>query len=186
MSRFFDLSLAMVIAVVLLFPSLFIAFLIKLTSKGPVLHWSKRMGKDNKTFFMPKFRTMKLNTPNIATHKLKDPNQFITSIGILLRKSSLDEVPQIFSVLIGDMKLVGPRPALFNQHDLIKLRRQKGISKLKPGITGWAQVNGRDELSVTEKVKYDEEYLARASLLIDIYIIWLTIIKSVKKDGISH
>jgi O-antigen biosynthesis protein WbqP len=186
MSRFFDLLLVVIMAIFLSFPSLIIALTIKFTSRGPVLHWSERIGKDNKTFFMPKFRTMKVDTPNIATDKLENPDKYITTVGGFLRNSSLDEVPQLLSVFLGDMKLVGPRPALFNQYDLIELRNKKGLSIMKPGITGWAQVNGRDQLSIEEKVKYDEEYLVRGSLIIDIYIIWLTIIKLVKKDGISH
>ncbi len=186
MSRFLDLILVLVIATIFLIPSIFIAVLIKLTSKGPILYWSKRVGKNNNLFLMPKFRTMKINTPDIATHELQNPEKFITSIGYFLRKTSLDEITQVYSIFIGDMRLVGPRPALYNQYDLIELRTQKGIDQLKPGITGWAQVNGRDDLSIQEKVKYDEEYLIKASLSIDIYIIWLTIIKSSKKEGISH
>tara|TARA_Y100001970_G_scaffold98311_1_gene123591 strand:- start:463 stop:1023 length:561 start_codon:yes stop_codon:yes gene_type:complete len=186
MSRFLDLILVLVIATIFLIPSIFIAVLIKLTSKGPILYWSKRVGKNNNLFLMPKFRTMKINTPDIATHELQNPDKFITSIGYFLRKTSLDEITQVYSIFIGDMRLVGPRPALYNQYDLIELRTQKGIDQLKPGITGWAQVNGRDDLSIQEKVKYDEEYLIKASLSIDIYIIWLTIIKSSKKEGISH
>ena len=186
MSRFFDLFLALIIVLIVIAPSLLIALLVKITSKGPILYWSKRIGVNNKIFLMPKFRTMYLNTPDVATHQLKDPDKFITSIGLFLRRNSLDEVPQVYSVLIGDMSLVGPRPALFNQYDLISQRDKKGISKLKPGITGWAQVNGRDELSISDKVQYDEEYLRRASLGLDIYIIWLTIIRAIKKDGISH
>ena len=186
MPRFFELILVFVIAIIFFLPLTIISLLIKFTSEGPILHWSKRIGKDNKIFFMPKFRTMKINTPDVATHKLKDPQEFITNFGLYLRRNSLDELPQVFSILVGDMKLVGPRPALFNQHDLIKLRDQKGVSRLKPGITGWAQVNGRDELSIIDKVKFDEEYLKSASFSIDIYIIWLTIIKAIKKDNISH
>jgi len=186
MSRFLDLILVLVIATIFLIPSIFIAVLIKLTSKGPILYWSKRVGKNNNLFLMPKFRTMEINTPDIATHELQNPEKFITSIGYFLRKTSLDEITQVYSIFIGDMRLVGPRPALYNQYDLIELRTQKGIDQLKPGITGWAQVNGRDDLSIQEKVKYDEEYLIKASLSIDIYIIWLTIIKSSKKEGISH
>ena len=186
MSRFLDLILVLVISAIFLLTSIFIAVLIKLTSKGPILYWSKRVGKNNNLFLMPKFRTMKINTPDIATHELQNPDKFITSIGYFLRKTSLDEITQVYSIFIGDMRLVGPRPALYNQYDLIELRTQKGIDQLKPGITGWAQVNGRDDLSIQEKVKYDEEYLIKASLSIDIYIIWHTIIKSSKKEGISH
>ena len=186
MGRFFNFFLALIISLIIVAPSLIIASLVKITSKGPTLFWSKRMGINNKTFLMPKFRTMKQNTPDVATHLLREPGQFITPIGLFLRRSSLDEIPQVYSVLLGHMSLVGPRPALFNQYDLISLRDKKGVSKLKPGITGWAQVNGRDELSIPDKVQFDEEYLRRASLGFDIYIIWLTIIKAIKKDGISH
>ena len=185
-SRFFDLFLALTLLIVIIGPSILLSLLIKFSSKGPIFHWSKRVGKENKIFLMPKFRTMYIDTPDIATHELKNPDQYITSIGVFMRKSSLDELPQIYSVLLGDMSFVGPRPALHNQYNLIELRKKRGIDLIKPGITGWAQVNGRDELSINEKVKYDEEYLLKASLLIDIHIIWLTIIKAIRKDGVSH
>ena len=157
-----------------------------LKDKESPLYFSSRIGKNNKTFLMPKFRTMRSDTPQEATHLLINPDDYLLSTGYFLRKYSLDEFPQIISIIKGDMTFVGPRPALFNQYDLIGQRDQKGISQLKPGITGWAQVNGRDKLSISEKVQYDEEYLRRASMGFDIYIIWLTIIKVIKKDGISH
>jgi len=156
------------------------------TSKGPFIYWSKRVGVDEKLFLMPKIRTMILDAPQVATHLLEDPVSMYTPIGRFIRKFSLDELPQIYSVLIGDMSFVGPRPALYNQDDLIRLRTKNGIQKLRPGITGWAQVNGRDKLSISEKVQYDEEYLIKASMSFDIYIIWLTITKVIQKDGISH
>jgi len=162
-----------------------IVVLIK-TSKGSVLFWSKRIGKNNKIFLMPKFRTMLVGTPQLASHLLKDVNSLYTPIGKFLRSYSLDELPQLLSIMKGDMSFVGPRPALFNQDDLTSLRNKSGINELKPGITGWAQVNGRDELSIEEKVTFDEEYLKRRSLGFDLYIIWLTLLKVIKKDGISH
>ena len=163
-----------------------ISYLIFLKDKEYPLYFSSRIGKNNKIFLMPKFRTMRSNTPQEASHLLTNPDDYLLSTGRFLRKYSLDEFPQIISIIKGDMAFVGPRPALFNQHDLISQRDLKEISQLKPGITGWAQVNGRDELSIEEKVQYDEEYLRRASMSFDIYIIWLTIIKVIKKDGISH
>ena len=186
MKRLFDFLSALIIVVIIIVPSLLIFLLIKITSKGPILFWSKRTGVNNKIFLMPKFRTMKQGTPDVATHLLKDPNQFLTLIGPFLRRSSLDEIPQLYSVLLGDMSLVGPRPALFNQEDLINLRTEKGIHKLKPGITGWAQVNGRDEITIPEKVSLEEEYLDKMSWKMDMYILWLTFIKVLKKDSITH
>ena len=186
MGRFFDFFSALIIAVIIIAPSLIIALLVKLTSKGPILFWSQRIGLNNKIFLMPKFRTMKQDTPDVATHLLRDPEQFITSIGQFLRRNSLDEIPQIYSVLLGDMSLVGPRPALFNQEDLINLRTKKGIHKLKPGITGWAQINGRDEITIPEKVRLEEEYLEKMSWKMDMYILWLTFIKVLNKDSITH
>jgi len=165
---------------------LLISVLIFLKDKEYPLYFSSRVGKNNKTFLMPKFRTMRSNTPQEATHLLINPDDYLLSTGRFLRKYSLDEFPQIISIIKGDMAFVGPRPALFNQYDLISQRDQKEINQLKPGITGWAQVNGRDNLSIEEKVKYDEEYLGRASLGFDMYIIGLTILKVIKKDGISH
>jgi O-antigen biosynthesis protein WbqP len=163
-----------------------IAIVIKLTSKGPVIHWSKRVGVENKIFLMPKFRSMLVNSPQLATHLLQDSQKFITPVGHFLRKTSLDELPQLFSVLKGDMSLVGPRPALFNQDDLVSLRTQFGIDKLKPGVTGWAQVNGRDDLAIPIKVKYDKEYKEKQSFLFDLKIILLTVIKVLKSDGVIH
>ena len=186
MGRFFDFLSALIIALIIIAPSLIIALLIKITSNGSILFWSKRIGVNNKIFLMPKFRTMKQETPDVATHLLRDPDQFITSIGQFLRRSSFDEIPQLYSVLLGDMSLVGPIPALFNQEDLINLRTEKGIHKLKPGITGWAQVNGRDEISIPEKVVLDEEHLNKISWKMDMYILWLTFVKVLKKDGITH
>ena len=186
MKRLFDFLSALIIAVIIIAPSLIIALLIKITSKGSILFWSKRIGINNKIFLMPKFRTMKQNTPDVATHLLKDPDQFLTSIGPFLRRTSLDEIPQLYSVLLGDMSLVGPRPALFNQEDLINMRTEKGIHKLKPGITGWAQVNGRDEITIPEKVSLEEEYLDKMSWKMDMYILWLTFVKVLKKDSITH
>ena len=186
MKRLFDVFSALIIVVIMIALSLIIALLIKITSNGSILFWSKRIGENNKIFFMPKFRTMKEDTPDLATHLLKDPETFLTSIGPFLRRNSLDEIPQLYSVLLGDMSLVGPRPALFNQEDLINLRTEKGIHKLKPGITGWAQVNGRDEITIPEKVSLEEEYLDKMSWKMDMYILWLTFVKVLKKDSITH
>ena len=186
MKRFFDFLLALIGTLFIFIPSLIIALLIKITSKGPILFWSKRIGENNKIFFMPKFRTMKENTPDVATHLLKDPERFLTLIGPFLRRSSLDEIPQLYSVLLGAMSLVGPRPALFNQDDLISLRSKRGIHKIKPGITGWAQINGRDEITIPEKVSLEEEYLDKMSWKMDMYILWLTFVKVLKKESITH
>ena len=182
----FDFLLALIISVIIIVPSSIIALFIKLTSDGSILFWSKRIGVDNEIFLMPKFRTMKKDTPDVATHLLRNPEQFLTSIGPFLRRTSLDEIPQLYSVLLGNMSLVGPRPALFNQEDLINLRTAKGIHKLKPGITGWAQVNGRDEISIPEKVSLEEEYLNKRSFMMDMRIIWLTLIKVIFRDNITH
>jgi len=173
---------------ILFLVSLFIlvAALVKLTSKGPVLYWSDRVGKRNVIFKMPKFRSMKADTPVLATHLLVDPKSVLTPIGNFLRKSSLDELPQLWCILKGDMSFVGPRPALFNQNDLIALRTQKGVHDLVPGLTGWAQINGRDELPISQKVALDVEYLQTQSIMLDMKIIWLTFIKVLKKDGVSH
>ena len=186
MKHLFDILLGLIIAPIIIAPSLIIALLVKITSKGPILFWSKRIGVNNEIFLMPKFRTMKQDTPDVATHLLKDPDQFITSIGPFLRRNSLDEIPQLYSVLLGDMSLVGPRPALFNQEELINLRNRKDIHKLKPGLTGWAQVNGRDVITIHEKVRLEEEYLDKMSWKMDIYILWLTFIKVLNKDSITH
>ena len=186
MIRFINLVFSLLIAFILLLPILLISILIFLKDREYPLYFSSRIGKNNKTFLMPKFRTMRSDTPQEATHLLINSDDYLLSTGHFLRKYSLDEFPQIISIIKGDMTFVGPRPALFNQYDLISQRDQKGINQLKPGVTGWAQVNGRDSLSIEEKVQYDEEYLRRASMGFDIYIIWLTIIKVIRKDGISH
>jgi len=186
MKRLFDLILAVVAVVILLFPIMIVVFLVRLTSKGPALYWSDRVGVNNVIFKMPKFRSMKVDTPAVATHLLADPTSVLTPVGDFLRKSSLDELPQLWCILKGDMSFVGPRPALFNQDDLITLRTEKGVEKLVPGLTGWAQVNGRDELPIPQKVALDVEYLNRQSFRFDLYIIWLTFIKVIRKDGVSH
>jgi O-antigen biosynthesis protein WbqP len=186
MKRLIDLILTLVAAVLLLLPVSLVAVLVKLTSNGPVLYWSDRVGKNNAIFKMPKFRSMKVDTPAVATHLLVDPKSFLTPVGDFLRKSSLDELPQLWCILKGDMSFVGPRPALFNQDDLIALRTEKGVHALVPGLTGWAQINGRDELPIPQKVALDVEYLHHQSLWLDIKIIWLTFIKVIKKDGVSH
>ena len=186
MKRFFDLLLGLCLAVVLALPVVVVAILVRLTSKGPVLYWSDRVGKENTIFRMPKFRSMLVGTPAVATHLLRDPKACLTPIGSFLRKSSLDELPQLWSIFVGDMSFVGPRPALFNQEDLIALRTACGVNKLTPGLTGWAQVNGRDELPIPEKVKLDAEYLQRRSFWFDIRILWLTFVKVLRRDGVSH
>ena len=186
MKRLIDLTLTLVAALLLLLPVFMVSVLVKLTSKGPVLYWSDRVGKNNAIFKMPKFRSMKVDTPVVATHLLADPKRVLTPVGDFLRKSSLDELPQLWCILKGDMSFVGPRPALFNQDDLITLRTEKGVHKLIPGLTGWAQINGRDELPIPQKVALDVEYLHHQSLWLDIKIIWLTFIKVIKKDGVSH
>nr|HIL76347.1 sugar transferase [Rhodospirillales bacterium] len=186
MKRLFDLFSAINAAVVLLVPICIVVILVRITSKGPALYWSDRVGIDNVIFKMPKFRSMKVDTPAVATHLLQDPKSVLTPIGDFLRKSSLDELPQLWCILKGDMSFVGPRPALFNQDDLIALRTEKGVEKLMPGLTGWAQVNGRDELPIPQKVVLDVEYLNRQSFGFDLYIIWLTFIKVIRKDGVSH
>lgn len=184
--RLFDLLLALTAAVVLVVPVLFVALLVRLTSVGPALYWSDRVGRCNRIFKMPKFRSMRVGTPAMATHLLADPKIHLTPIGNFLRKSSLDELPQLWSILVGDMSFVGPRPALFNQDDLIALRTACGVHELVPGLTGWAQVNGRDELPIPEKVKLDVEYLRRRSFGFDIQILWLTFVKVLRRDGVSH
>lgn len=186
LKRFFDLVACILLLSLILIPFLCICFAIKLTSKGPIFHFSKRVGKLNRLFLMPKFRSMKVETPQLATHLLLKPEIFLSPIGGFLRRSSLDELPQIFSVLKGEMSLVGPRPALFNQDDLISLRTQLNIHTLTPGITGWAQVNGRDELPIPVKVQFDEYYLKNQSFLLDLKIIFLTAYKVFKKEGITH
>ena len=186
MKRLFDFILALCAALVLLLPITLVALAVRLTSKGPALYWSDRVGRNNALFKMPKFRSMRVGTPAVATHLLADPKAHLTPIGGFLRKSSLDELPQLWSILVGDMSFVGPRPALFNQDDLIALRTQHGVHALVPGLTGWAQVNGRDELPIPEKVKLDAEYLRRQSLWFDIYILWLTFLKVMLREGVSH
>ena len=186
MKRLFDLMLALCAAIVLIIPVAVVAIAVRLTSNGPALYWSDRVGRGNKIFKMPKFRSMRVGTPAVATHLLQEPGAYLTPIGSFLRKSSLDELPQLWSILVGDMSFVGPRPALFNQHDLIALRVQHGVDKLLPGLTGWAQVNGRDELPIPEKVELDVQYLQRQSLAFDLRILWMTFVKVLRRDGVSH
>lgn len=186
MKRVFDLLVALLAGLVLLIPLVVLAVLVRLTSKGPALYWSDRVGRHNNIFKMPKFRTMRVDTPAVATHLLKDPSTYLTPIGPFLRKSSLDELPQLWSILKGDMSLVGPRPALFNQDDLIALRTECGVHELVPGLTGWAQINGRDELPIPDKVKLDVEYLQRRSMGFDLTILWRTALSVLRRDGITH
>lgn len=186
MNKSFDYVLALLLLAFFSVPMLFMVLLVKLTSPGSVLYWSDRVGRHNVTFKMPKFRTMRVDTPAVATHLLNNPDQFLTPIGKFLRKSSLDELPQLISILRGDMSFVGPRPALYNQDDLIELRTQKGIHLLTPGLTGWAQINGRDELPIPTKVDFDEYYLKNRSFVLDIRIIFLTFLKVVKSEGVTH
>ncbi len=186
MRRLLDIILSIFAILFLLIPFLLISVLILLTSKGPIIYWSDRVGKNNSIFRMPKFRTMKIGTPPLATHLLSNPGQYVTPIGSFLRKSSLDELPQLWSILVGDMSFIGPRPALYNQKDLIDLRNQFGINKLLPGLTGWAQVNGRDQLSIPEKVQFDFEYLNQQSFWFDMKILWLTFLRVVLRSGIVH
>tara|TARA_R110002049_G_scaffold224693_7_gene396434 strand:+ start:1636 stop:2196 length:561 start_codon:yes stop_codon:yes gene_type:complete len=186
MKRLLDLVLALIASSILLTPIVIVAVLVKLTSKGPALYWSDRVGRDNQIFKMPKFRSMKVDTPAVATHLLLDPKSALTPIGHFLRKSSLDELPQLWSIIKGDMSFVGPRPALFNQDDLVALRTQQGVHILVPGLTGWAQVNGRDELPIPQKVMLDVEYLHKRSLWLDIKIIGLTFLKVINSHGVSH
>ena len=186
MKRLFDLWLALCAAVILALPVAVVAMAVRLTSPGPVLYWSNRVGRHNKIFCMPKFRSMRVGTPAVATHMLVDAKSHLTPIGNFLRKSSLDELPQLWSILVGDMSFVGPRPALFNQDDLIAMRTEYGVHEMVPGLTGWAQINGRDELPIPIKVKLDAEYLQRRSLWFDIRILWLTFIKVIRRDGITH
>ena len=186
MKRLFDLLLVLPALALLLIPLAIVALLVRITSPGPALYWSDRIGKNNRVFKMPKFRSMRVGTPAVATHLLTDPNAYLTPIGAFLRKSSLDELPQLWSILRGDMSIVGPRPALFNQDDLIALRTRAGVHELVPGLTGWAQINGRDELPIPDKVALDIEYLYRKSLIFDLKIIFLTAYKVIRKDGIVH
>lgn len=184
--RLFDFILALFVMLFFLLPVLLIAFAVRVTSTGPILYWSDRVGRYNKIFKMPKFRSMQINTPAVATHLLADPKQFLTPVGSFLRKSSLDELPQLLSIIKGDMSFVGPRPALFNQDDLVTLRTQYGIDNLVPGLTGWAQINGRDELPIPDKVKLDVEYMHQQSFWFDLKIIFLTFLKVLRRDGIQH
>jgi O-antigen biosynthesis protein WbqP len=186
MKRLFDLGLAIIIIFVMLIPIVFVALLVKFTSAGPVIYWSDRVGRNNRIFRMPKFRTMQINTPAVATHLLSDPKQFLTPAGSFLRKSSLDELPQLWSIIRCDMSFVGPRPALYNQQDLIGLRTKYGIDNLLPGLTGWAQVNGRDELPILDKVELDLEYMRHQSFIFDLKIILLTFLKVVSREGVTH
>ncbi|CAM8345686.1 WcaJ Sugar transferases involved in lipopolysaccharide synthesis [Candidatus Methylopumilus planktonicus] len=184
--RCLDLLLLLISLILVLVPLVIITLLVRTTSNGPILFWSERIGQHNRLFKMPKFRTMIIEAPVLATHLLKNPNQYLTPIGSFLRKSSLDELPQLWSILVGDMTFVGPRPALFNQYNLIKLRNMRGIDQLLPGLTGWAQINGRDELSEEIKVVLDEEYLIKKSCIFDLKIIYLTVFHIIKPSGISH
>jgi len=186
MKRLFDLVVGSVLSVILLIPIIVIAILVRITSKGSVLYWSDRVGRKNKIFKMPKFRSMRVDTPAVATHLLSDPDVYLSPIGGFLRRTSLDELPQLWSILKGDMSFVGPRPALFNQDDLITLRTEYGVDKLIPGLTGWAQVNGRDELPIPEKVALDVEYMQKQSFWFDLKILWMTFLKVIKRDGVSH
>jgi O-antigen biosynthesis protein WbqP len=186
MKRLFDFSLSVFAIAILAIPLLIAATVVHFTSPGPILFWSKRVGRDNQVFLMPKFRSMRIDTPAVATHLLQNPDQWLTPLGSFLRKSSLDELPQLWCILKGDMSFVGPRPALFNQDDLIAMRTERGVHQLMPGLTGWAQVNGRDELPIPKKVELDFEYMQRKSFLFDLKILWMTALKVVVRDGVSH
>ena len=186
MKRLFDLILASLVALILLLPVIGVAILVRLTSSGPILYWSDRVGRNNQIFSMPKFRSMRVGTPAVATHLLADPQSYLTPIGSLLRRSSLDELPQLWSIIKGDMSFVGPRPALFNQHDLIEMRSRKGVHLLVPGLTGWAQINGRDELPIPQKVAMDTYYLENKSLWFDMRIIFLTGLRVLRRDNVIH
>jgi O-antigen biosynthesis protein WbqP len=186
MKRIFDFILSLVLLLIVLLPLLLVAMLVKMTSTGPILYWSDRVGRNNTIFRMPKFRTMRIDTPAVATHLLGDPERWLTPIGHFLRKSSLDELPQLLSILNGDMSFVGPRPALYNQDDLIQLRTWKGVHNLTPGLTGWAQINGRDELPIPVKVDFDEYYLKHRSFLLDLKILFMTFFKVLRSEGVQH
>lgn len=186
MKRFFDFLMGLLAAIVFFIPFLFLLLLVRLTSPGPALYWSQRVGRQNRLFSMPKLRTMRVDTPVVATHLLTDPKQFLTPVGGFLRKSSLDEIPQLWCILRGEMSVVGPRPALFNQQNLIDLRTANGVHEIRPGLTGWAQINGRDELPLNEKVALDRDYLQRQSLAFDVKVIMLTLLKVLRRDGVSH
>ena len=184
--RLFDLVLAALASLILIIPCAVVAVMVRITSPGPILYWSDRVGRGNSIFKMPKFRSMRVGTPALATHLLTDPDSHLTSVGSFLRKSSLDELPQLWSIIKGDMSFVGPRPALYNQHDLIELRTQSGVHVLVPGLTGWAQVNGRDELPIPQKVAFDTEYLRRKSIVFDIRILFLTLLKVIMRNDVTH
>jgi O-antigen biosynthesis protein WbqP len=186
MKRYFDFTTALITLIIMALPIAVIAILVKFSSPGPVIYRSERVGRDNKNFLMPKFRTMRNDSPEIATHLMRNVESYLTPLGSFLRRTSIDELPQLWSVLKGDMSFVGPRPALFNQDDLVKLRTDKGISILTPGITGWAQINGRDDISIPVKVSYDEYYLKNQSFLFDLKILWNTFFKVIKKEGVAH
>lgn len=186
MKRVFDFILALTASVVLFVPIILVALCVRLTSEGPIIYWSSRVGRNNTLFKMPKFRTMRIDTPALATHLLTNPEQFLTSAGSFLRKSSLDELPQLWSIIKGDMSFVGPRPALFNQDDLVALRTRYGVEKLLPGLTGWAQINGRDELPIPDKVKLDVNYMNNQSFWLDLKIIFLTFLRVLRRDGVQH
>jgi O-antigen biosynthesis protein WbqP len=186
MKRVFDIFIGCLVSLILLFPVLLVGLAVRLTSSGPALYWSDRVGRNNTIFKMPKFRSMRVGTPAVATHLMADASSHLTPIGSFLRISSLDELPQLWSILVGDMSFVGPRPALFNQHDLIDLRTKAGVHALTPGLTGWAQVNGRDELPIPKKVELDAEYLKRQDFWFDIKILWLTFLKVFLREGVSH
>ena len=186
MKFIFDFVTAVILVVIMAMPLIIIAIAVKLTSPGPIIHWSNRVGKGNRIFIMPKFRTMRIDAPAVATHLLKEPDVYLTPPGRFLRQTSLDELPQLWSVLKGDMSFVGPRPALFNQDDLVALRTGKGVHKLIPGITGWAQINGRDDIPIPAKVEHDEYYMENQSFFFDLKILWKTVFKVIKKEGVIH
>ena len=186
MNRLFDLALVIVAATILALPIVLVWLAVRLTSQGPTIFWSDRVGRDSKIFRMPKFRSMREGAPALATHLLRNPNAYLTPLGSFLRRSSLDELPQLWSIFKGDMSLVGPRPALFNEYQLIKLRKRLKVDRLFPGLTGWAQVNGRDELTTPQKVALDLEYMQRRSVGFDLYILWLTVLKVISRDNVSH
>lgn len=184
--RSFDVVFGIILLVFMLVPMALIAVAVRLTSKGPALYWSDRVGVNNEIFQMPKFRSMRTDAPQVATHLLRDPDEYLSPIGAFLRRSSLDELPQLFSIISGDLSFVGPRPALFNQDDLIELRTERGVHRLTPGLTGWAQINGRDDLPIPTKVDYDHDYLRNHSLWLDLKILFLTLVRVVSADGVSH
>ena len=186
MKKLFDILLSCLLLLVFLIPILVVALMVKITSRGPALYTSDRVGIHNSIFKMYKFRTMKIDTPQVATHLMRNPNQYLTPIGNFLRKTSLDELPQLFNILKGDMSFVGPRPAPFNQDDLVALRTEKGIDSLVPGLTGWAQINGRDELPIPIKVGFDEYYYKNKSFLLDLKILFLTFVKVIRSEGVDH